>query len=129
MNPKQECHDRRQLYGRALLGSLVLASMSLNACGDNQGEDSAELQAILQDGELTEAVRSMLTAPAPQPGAGMAGAGGPMAGAGGMTGAGGFVGPVPLPGIGGSLGRGGFPGPSAGGSFGAGGNGMGPNRS
>ena len=64
MNPKQECHGgRRRLHSRALLGSLVLASSSLSACGDDQGEDSADLQAILHDGDLTQVMRSMLTAP------------------------------------------------------------------
>ena len=61
MKPKQECHGaRRRLHSRALLGSLVLASASLSACGDDHGEDSADLQAILHDGDLTEIMRSML---------------------------------------------------------------------
>ena len=64
MKPKQECHGaRRRLHSRALLGSLVLASASLSACGDDHGEDSADLQAILHDGDLTQIMRSMLMAP------------------------------------------------------------------
>ena len=60
MKPKQQCHGaRRRLHSRALLGSLVLASASLNACGDDQGVDSADLQTILHDGDLTEIMRSM----------------------------------------------------------------------
>ena len=66
MKPKQECHGaRRRLHSRALLGSLVLASASLGACGDDQGVDSADLQAILHDGDLTQIMRSMLTARRP----------------------------------------------------------------
>ena len=82
MKPKQECHEgRRRLPSRVLLGSLVLASASLNACGDDHGDDSADLQAILHDGDLTETMRSMLM----PPGTGMAGT----TGAGGATGGGG----------------------------------------
>ena len=121
MNLKQECHERGGPGGRVLLGSLVLASAILSACGDNHGEDSDELQAILHDGELTEVMRSMLTAPAPQPGTGTSGGGGSISGPTGPTGTGGVVGP----GVGGSLGRGGF---GIGGQ--AGGTGMGgPTRS
>src|SRR2546425_161359 len=93
MNLKQESHERRRPCSRALLGSVVVASAILSACGDNQGEDSADLQAILHDGELTEVMRSMLTAPAPQPGMGTAGTSGSMSG--GTTGAAGFGGPGP----------------------------------
>src|SRR5262245_1349051 len=116
MNPKKECHERRGGASRALLGSFVLASVSLGACGgDNHGEDSAELQAILHDGELTAVMRSMLIGPTPQPGAGMSGA----AGAGGR-----MAGPI------GPSGLGGFGGSGVGGSTGAAGNGMGgPTRS
>ena len=53
MNLKPERHGRRRLHSRALLGSLVLASASLSACADDQGDDSAELQAILRDGDLS----------------------------------------------------------------------------
>src|SRR5947209_4043892 len=119
MNLKRECHDRRRPCSRTLLGSVVLASAILSACGDNQGEDSADLQAILHDGELTEVMRSMLTAPAPQPGTGTAGTGGSTSAPSGMTGAGGFGGPGPS--VGGSFGRGGFGGPGAGGTGGNGG--------
>ncbi len=67
MKPKQECHEgRRRLHSRALLGSLVLASAGLSACGDDQGVDSADLQAILHDGDLTEIMRSMLVPPPAQ---------------------------------------------------------------
>jgi hypothetical protein len=59
-----------------VLGSLLLASASLAAC-DNHGEDSADLQAILHDGDLTEVMRSALMA-APAPGMGTGGAGGSM---------------------------------------------------
>ena len=81
MKPKQECHGaRRRLHSRALLGSLVLASASLSACGDDHGEDSAELQAILHDGDLTQVMRSMLMTPPPRrAGTGTAGTDGGMA--------------------------------------------------
>src|SRR4051794_37882292 len=49
MKPKQEWH---RLPSGALLGSLVLASAGLGACGDDHGDDSADLQAILHDGDL-----------------------------------------------------------------------------
>ena len=76
MKLKQECHEgRRRLHSRALLGSLVLASASLSACGDDQGEDSADLQAILHDGDLTQIMRSMLTAAPPARGTGTGGHG------------------------------------------------------
>jgi hypothetical protein len=96
---------------RALIGSLVLASAGLAACGENHGEDSAELQAILHDGELTQVMQSALSAPpAPTPGPGAAGAGGSVGV--GVTGAAGFG---PATGLAGSIGRG----PGFGGSFGA----------
>ena len=77
MNLKQECHGgRRQLHGCAFLGSLVLASATLGACGDNQGEDRADLQAILHDGDLTEVMHGMLTMTPPQPGTGQVDPGG-----------------------------------------------------
>jgi len=125
MNPKQGCHGaRRRLHGCALLGSLALASTSLSACGDHQGDDSPGLQAILHDGELTQVMRGMLTGP-PQPGPGAAGTGGTMSGAGGAPGATGSVGPGK--GAAGSFGAGGFGGPGFGGSFGTGGIGVGGN--
>ena len=77
MKLKQQCHGaRRRLHSRALLGSLVLASASLNACGDDHGEDSADLQAILHDGDLTQLMRSTLMAAPPDPGTGTAGTSG-----------------------------------------------------
>ena len=109
MKLKQECHGPRlRLQRRALLGALALASASLGACGDNQGEDSAELQAILHDGELTQLMKSALTATAPPPATGMVGTSGPAMGAGGAT--------VPI----GPIGKGG---PGAGGSVMGGGTG------
>ena len=105
MKLEQECQrPRRRLQSRALLGSLVLASATLTACGDNHGEDSPELQAILRDGELTQFMSSALTMTPPQPGTSAAGVGGTM---GGMTGAGG------APGMGGP-GAGGATGPAMG---------------
>ena len=84
MNPTQERREaRRRLHGRALIGSLVLASASLGACADDRGEDSAELQAILQDGDLTQLMRTALTAAPPSPVTGTAGASG---GGGGVVG-------------------------------------------
>jgi Concanavalin A-like lectin/glucanases superfamily len=125
MNLKQECHGgRRRLHNRALLGSLVLASASLSACGDSQGEDSADLQAILHDGDLTQVVRSMLTAPPPEPGTGTAGTGGTMTGDSGTTGVDG--GGAPDPGTAGSVGTGGI---GMGGIGGTGMGGPGPTRS
>jgi len=107
MNLKQECRRaKRPLYGRALLGSLVLASASLSACGDDHGSDSTELQAILHDGDLTDVMASMLT----DPGTGTAGAAGTMTGAGGATGAAGRGAPASAgrgTGSGGSIGIGG----------------------
>jgi hypothetical protein len=134
MKPKQECHGAgRRLHSRAILGSLVLASASLSACGDDQGSDSAELQAILHDGDLTEVMASMLTA-APAGPSGTAGSTGTSVGAGGSTaptgagggmvtgfaGATGFAGTT---GFAGSFGSGGVTG--IGGSFGTAGIGMG----
>src|SRR5437762_3180937 len=93
---------RRRWHRRGLLASLALASASLSACGDNHGDDSAELQAILQDGDLTEIMNSMLTDAPGKPGPGtagtggaMAGTGGSMVGTGGSTGGGGTVGAEP----------------------------------
>jgi len=94
MKPKQECRGaRRRLNSRSLLGSLVLASASLNACGDDQGVDSAELQAILQDGDYTQLMQSALAAAPPDPGTGTGGTSGDVSGAAGATGAGGRGGP------------------------------------
>ena len=88
MKLKPECHGpRRRLNSRALLGSLALASAGLGACGDNHGDDSAELQAILHDGELTQFMSSALTAAPPPPAPGMGGTSGPTVGGGGSTGA------------------------------------------
>ena len=70
---KRECYKaRRRLHSRALLSSLVLASASLAACGDDHGTDSADLQAILQDGDLTQIMHGMLMSP-PDGGTGPAG--------------------------------------------------------
>jgi hypothetical protein len=140
MKPKQDCHGaRRRLHGRAVLGALVLASASLGACGDYHGDDSAELQSILRDGDLTqvtEVMRSALSAaPAPaKPGTGSAGTSGGMTGTGGSTmtgaagsmmGAGGTTGTagtgVPGPGTAGTIGAGGKGGPGTAGTFGTGG--------
>jgi hypothetical protein len=94
MKRNPECHGvRRRLSSRAFLGSLVLASASLTACGDYHGEDSPDLQAILRDGDLTPVMRQMSalsTTPTPAaPAAGTGRAGGPpgMVGAAGVTGA------------------------------------------
>jgi hypothetical protein len=133
MKLKQECGGtRRRLHRRALSGSLVLASASLIACGDNRGEDSAELKAILDDGDLTQLTQltrsALTTAASPTAGTGTAGAIGT---AGGTTAAGGrgTTGGV-IPGVPGGFGTGGGPGSGpifgAGGSFfGSGGSGMG----
>ena len=89
MKPKQERHGtRRRLHSRGLVASLVLASASLNACGDDHGSDSADLRAILDDGDITQTMNSMLMA-APPPGTGIAGTSGNTSGSGGTTGAGG----------------------------------------
>ena len=113
-------------HNRVLLTSLslLLASASLSACGDNAGEDSAELQAILRDGDLTEVMRSMLTEtpdskPGTGTGTGTGGGSGTMMGAGGTTGAAGAG--FPSTGVAGSSGAAGR-GPSTGiaGSFGGG---------
>jgi Concanavalin A-like lectin/glucanases superfamily len=112
MNLRQECYGRRRLQSRALLGSLALASVSLGACGDDKGVDSADLQAILHDGDLTEIMRGML-ADAPAPGTGTAGTSGTMVGTGGTSAAGGRG-----PGSAGSVG------PGSGGAVGTAGTGM-----
>jgi hypothetical protein len=131
MNLKQERQGgRRWLHGRALLGSLLLASAGLSACADDQGEDSADLQAILHDGDLTQVMQSMLMA-TPTPAPGTAGSTGSM-GAGGTTGAsdGGAGGKgVPITGTAGSFGMAGTGGPGFGGSFGMGGGDGGTTRS
>jgi hypothetical protein len=97
---------RRRLQGRALLGSLVLASAGLGACGDYHGEDSADLQAILKDGDLTEVMRNALSAtPTPgRPSTGAAGSGGAATGAAGTTGSGGATGAAGSKGSGGTTG-------------------------
>ena len=87
MKLKQQSHaPRRRLSSRALLGSLALASASLSACGDNHGEDSDELQAILHDADLTQLMTSALTAAPGQAAAGAAPSSGPAMGAGGSAG-------------------------------------------
>ena len=135
MKPKQQCHGaRRRLHSRAILGSLVLASASLNACGDDQGVDSADLQAILHDGDLTEIMRSMLMTP-PTGTAGTSGAAGrggaPGTGNAGTTGSAGRgtgdAGSVGSVGSGGSVSpRGGSTGTGLAGTTGAAGTGMDP---
>jgi hypothetical protein len=129
MNLKRECHGRRRLHSRALLASLALASASISACGDDQGSDSADLQAILHDGDLTEIMSGMLMA-APAPGTGTAGTSGTMLGAAGSTGAGGAIGTAGATGRGtgtaattGAAGRGT---PGTAGTTGVAGVGMGP---
>jgi hypothetical protein len=96
----------------------VLASASLSACGDDHGDDSAELRAILDDGDITQTMNSMLTS-APGPGTGMAGTSGNVSGSGGTTGAGGR-------GSAGSVGSGGtgIPGMGIAGQFGTAGTGL-----
>ena len=122
MKSKQECHGaRRRLHGRALLGSLVLASASLSACGDDHGDDSAELRAILDDGDITQTMNSMLTAP--PPGTGIAGTSGSTSGSGGTTGTAGTGSPTGaagtgIPGKGGTTGTGNVTGMGSGGTTG-----------
>lgn len=94
MNLKQESQRAsRRLQGRALVGSLVLASASLAACGDDHGVESADLQAILRDGDLTQLMRSTLMQPPPPAGTGAAGTSGSMVGTAGTTGTAGRGGP------------------------------------
>jgi hypothetical protein len=113
MKRKLECKGvRRRWQSRTIIGSLALATASLSACGDNQGDENAELQAILRDGDLTEVMTSMLTAAGGSTGSG----GGSTPDGGDMTGAGGRTAPPP-----GSAG--GPPGMGAGGSFGVAGSG------
>jgi hypothetical protein len=106
MKPRPDYREARpRLHGRVLIGSLVLASAGLGACADDRGEDSAELQAILHDGDLTQLMRSALTAAPTTSGSGSAGASGTTAGSTGTAGPVG-VGPRPpsvpsLPGAGG----------------------------
>jgi hypothetical protein len=142
MNLNQRCKGRRQPHNRARLASLslLLASASLGACGGSDGEDSAELQAILRDGDLTEVMRSMLTeAPAPNPDTGVAGGRGDMTGVGGTTGAAGRGAPgtgvagffggagngAPGTGLAGFFGGAGAPGTGVAGFFGGAGKGPG----
>jgi len=90
MNLKPECNRvRRRLHSRALIGSLLLASAGLSACGDDQGSDSEELQAILRDGDLTQIMRSTLKT---DPGTGTGGTSS-STGGGGTSGAAGRGGP------------------------------------
>jgi hypothetical protein len=78
MKLKQERHNvSRRLRSGALLGSLVLASAGLGACGDDQAEDSSELQAVLHDGELTPFMSSALLAAPSNPGPAGTGMSGP----------------------------------------------------
>ena len=106
MNLKQDCNWRSRLQSRALLGSLALASASFAACADDHGDDSAELQAILHDGDLTQIMNGMLT------NAGAAGSSGATTGAGGATGTAGPMGAgsggtgVPPAGVAGTTGSG-----------------------
>src|SRR5262245_14852007 len=85
-SPQERHQGRRRLHSRALLGSLVLVSLGLGACGDDQGDESAELQSILRDGDLTNIMRSMLLSP-PPPMTGTGGSRGGPAGTAGTTGA------------------------------------------
>ena len=92
MNLKRECHGGRRPHGRAILASLALASAGLTACGDDHGVDSADLQAILHDGDLTEVMSKMLTSgtgTGGTTGTGGATGGGTAAGSGGTTAPGG----------------------------------------
>jgi len=115
MSLNQTLHERRWPRSRARLVSLALVSASLSACGDNHGEDRADLQAILDDGDLTQITRSMLVGE----GGGTAGAGGSIAGAGG---AGGAPGPIGMGGRVGSAGKSGSGGTTGtAGRFGSGG--------
>jgi hypothetical protein len=118
-----------------LIGSLVLAATSLAACGDDHGEDSAELQALLQDGDLTQ-VKSNMAAAGSGAANGVTDAG--PAAAGGRGGApassGGSLGTGGRQGLGGSFATGGaFPtggkSPGTGGIGMGGAGGSGPNRS
>jgi Concanavalin A-like lectin/glucanases superfamily len=68
---------------RALVGALALASAALAACA-NTGEDSSDLNAILEDGDLTQVTRAALSAPSP--------AAPPMTGAAGTVGSAGTTG-------------------------------------
>jgi hypothetical protein len=117
MKLKQDCirARRRRLHSRALLGSLVLASASLSACGDDTGSDSADLQAILQDGDLTEIMHSMLSTDPAAPGTGTGGTTGAAGRGPGMAGSIGAAGAAGSMAAGGSIGTGGTmsdPGPT-----------------
>jgi hypothetical protein len=117
MNLKQERYGaRRRLHSRALLSSLVLASASLAACGDDHGSDSADLQAILRDGDLTQVMQNMLMTP-PNP-TGIAGTSGAAGRGGSVTGTGGSVGVAGrgMTGVAGTTGAAGFGGRGMGGS-------------
>ncbi len=122
MKPKPERHrTRRRLHSRGLVASLVLASASLSACGDDHGSDSADLRAILDDGDITQTMNSMLTAP--PPGTGMAGTSGSTSGSGGTTGTAGTGSPTGaagagIPGKGGTPGTGNVTGMGSGGTTG-----------
>src|SRR5689334_23185913 len=95
MNLKRECHGGRRPHGRAILASLALASAGLTACGDDHGVDSADLQAILHDGDLTEVMSKMLTSDTGAGGStGSGGSGSSSSGAGGAGPAAGGRGPA-----------------------------------
>jgi hypothetical protein len=82
MKAKPEFHGvRRRRSSGALLGSLLLASAGLAACGDYHGEESPELQAILDDGDLGDLMARSSALSTPTPGA-------PRPGTGSGTGAG-----------------------------------------
>jgi len=120
MNLKPGCNGgRHRLRSRALIGSLMLASAGLGACGDDQGSDSDELQAILRDGDLTQVMRSTLKT---DPGTGTAGTSGAAGTSGSSSGGGGRG-----PGNAGSVGAAGSGvGTGIAGSFGTAGSGMDP---
>lgn len=128
MSLNRAFHGKRRLGSHGLLASLALVSASLSACGDNKGEDRADLQDILRDGDLTHLTRSMLTAGPEGTGTGTTGTSGAgdaagVPGPGTGMGAGGAT-PIGGRGIGGSFGTGGLTSGGAGG-----GGGTGPTRS
>jgi Concanavalin A-like lectin/glucanases superfamily len=108
----QKSVDRR--WHRAFLSAIAVAFTGLVACQSNDGEERADLNAILEDGDLNLVIRGPLSVG----GTGGAGAGGsgPIDGGGpgggtpdaGVAGAVGTDGPFPGPGGGPGRGDGGF---------------------